>query len=154
MLECIVSNFRATWSPEKKHGPLFLWLLGYRQQRDSMMSFTRRFHGSPHGGLLSDDRVSLLWPTMRIARISKVLSVNTRVRMIELLKDRSLCVNALARHLEITPSAVSQHMRILRDADIVIADKQGYFVHYKVNESTLSEWRDPACDLLSKDEQL
>jgi len=90
----------------------------------------------------------------KLARIFKVLSVNTRVRMLELLKERSLCVNALARLLEITPSAVSQHLRILRDADIVIADKQGYFVHYRVNESTLSEWRDVTCDLLSKDEPL
>ncbi|MCF8108925.1 MAG: ArsR family transcriptional regulator, partial [Desulfohalobiaceae bacterium] len=42
--------------------------------------------------------------------------------MIELLKERSLCVNALARDLMITPAAVSQHLRILRDADLVIAE--------------------------------
>jgi hypothetical protein len=29
---------------------------------------------------------------------------------------------------------------VLRDADIVIADKQGYFVHYRINEKTLAEW--------------
>ena len=74
------------------------------------------------------------------ARIFKVLSVSTRVRMIDLLKSRSLCVNALARALEMTPAAVSQHLRILRDTDIVIADKQGYFVHYRVNLKTLAEW--------------
>lgn len=74
------------------------------------------------------------------ARIFKVLSVATRVRMIGLLKHKSLCVNALARVLNITPAAISQHLRVLRDADIVIADKQGYFVHYRVNEATLAEW--------------
>ncbi len=74
------------------------------------------------------------------ARIFKVLSVGTRVRMVHLLKRRSLCVNALARALDITPAAVSQHLRILRDADIVIAEKRGYFVHYRVNEKTLAEW--------------
>ncbi len=82
------------------------------------------------------------------ARIFKVLSVGTRVRMIELLKHRSLCVNALARELGITSAAVSQHLRILRDADIVTADKQGYFVHYRVNEETLGEWRKTAGGLL------
>lgn len=82
------------------------------------------------------------------ARIFKVLSVSTRVRMIDLLKSRSLCVNALARALEITPAAVSQHLRILRDADIVIADKQGYFVHYRVNPKTLAEWNESAKQLL------
>ena len=87
----------------------------------------------------------------RMARIFKVLSVDTRVRMIELLKNRSLCVNALARALEITPAAVSQHLRVLRDADVVTADKQGYFVHYTVNEATLAEWSESAEGLLGVD---
>ena len=83
------------------------------------------------------------------ARIFKVLSVGTRVRMIDLLKRRSLCVNALAQALDITPAAISQHLRVLRDADIVIADKQGYFVHYRVNEETLAEWSKTTQNLLS-----
>ncbi len=86
------------------------------------------------------------------ARIFKVLSVSTRVRMIDLLKSRSLCVNALARALDITPAAVSQHLRVLRDADIVIADKQGYFVHYRVNNKTLTKWSEMAKNLLVVDE--
>lgn len=86
------------------------------------------------------------------ARIFKVLSVGTRVRMIDLLKHRSLCVNALARALEITPAAVSQHLRVLRDAYIVTSDKQGYFVHYRVNEKTLTEWSQTARSLLEMKE--
>jgi len=88
----------------------------------------------------------------KLARIFKVLSVNTRVSMIDLLKRRSLCVNALARALDITPAAVSQHLRILRDTDIVTADKQGYFVHYRVNEATLAEWNKTAKGLLEMEE--
>ncbi len=84
------------------------------------------------------------------ARIFKVLSVAARVRMIELLKERPLCVNALARALLITPAAVSQHLRVLRDADIVSADKQGYFVHYRVNAETLAQWNAIARDLLTR----
>jgi ArsR family transcriptional regulator len=82
------------------------------------------------------------------ARIFKVLSVGTRVRMIDLLKRRSLCVNALARALDITPAAISQHLRVLRDADIVIADKRGYFVHYRINEGTLADWNTTTKSLL------
>jgi DNA-binding transcriptional ArsR family regulator len=84
----------------------------------------------------------------KLARIFKMLSVETRVRIIDLLKRRSLCVNALARALEITPAAVSQHLRILRNADIVTAEKRGYFVHYKVNEATLAKWKEAAEGLL------
>jgi ArsR family transcriptional regulator len=88
----------------------------------------------------------------KLARIFKVLSVEKRVRMIELLKRRSLCVNALARALEITPAAVSQHLRILRDADIVTSEKRGYYVHYRVSEKTLAEWNKIAKQLLEMEE--
>jgi len=82
------------------------------------------------------------------ARIFKVLSVATRVRMIQLLKRRTLCVKALAHTLKITPAAVSQHLRVLRDADIVTPEKRGYFVHYRVKEETLAEWSQIARSLL------
>ena len=90
-------------------------------------------------------------PANKAARIFKVLSVDTRVRMIELLKSRSLCVNALAKSLSISPAAVSQHLRILRDADVVIAEKRGYFVHYRVNEETLAEWHRTTREVLEID---
>ena len=86
------------------------------------------------------------------ARIFKVLSVATRIRMLELLKTRALCVNAIARALEITPAAVSQHLRILRDANAVIADKRGYYVHYRANNKTLSKWAKAASVLLGTEE--
>ena len=69
-----------------------------------------------------------------LARVLKVLSVDTRVRIVQLLKGRRLCVNALAVRLAITQGAVSQHLRIMRDAHLVIDEKCGYFVHYRLNE--------------------
>lgn len=83
------------------------------------------------------------------ARVFKILSVESRVRMIDLLRRQPLCVNALAGALNISPAAVSQHLRILRDADVVIAEKRGYFVHYRINEKTLEKWRVTADQILS-----
>ena len=85
----------------------------------------------------------------KVVRIFKVLSAETRVRMIELLKCRFLCVNALARELGITPAAVSQHLRVLRDAEIVTAEKRGCFVHYLVNKARMAEWKKLAGRLLA-----
>jgi DNA-binding transcriptional ArsR family regulator len=79
-----------------------------------------------------------------LARVFKVLSVESRVRIVQMLKSKVLCVNALARRLDITPAAVSQHLRVLRDAGIVGAEKRGYFVHYRLNEETLAGWRNLA----------
>jgi DNA-binding transcriptional ArsR family regulator len=76
-----------------------------------------------------------------LARILKVLSVGTRVRIVQLLRKQALCVNALAARLDVTQGAVSQHLRIMRDAGLVIDEKRGYHVHYRLNEETLERWR-------------
>jgi ArsR family transcriptional regulator len=73
-----------------------------------------------------------------LAHICKVLSVETRVRILELVKERSLCVGAIAARLDVTQGAVSQHLRILRDASLVVAEKRGYFVHYELNEKKMN----------------
>ena len=85
----------------------------------------------------------------RLARVFRALSVDTRVRIVQLLKERSQCVNALASRLGVTPAAVSQHLRILRDADLVTGEKRGYYVHYEVNGKTLEAWKTLANQLLS-----
>jgi DNA-binding transcriptional ArsR family regulator len=77
----------------------------------------------------------------RLARICKLLSVQTRVRIVQLLKDRALCVGALSARLDVTQGAVSQHLRVLRDADLVVPEKRGHFVHYRLNERTLAKWQ-------------
>ena len=89
-----------------------------------------------------------------LARILKVLSVDTRVRIVCLLRGRALCVNALAARLGVTQGAVSQHLRVMRDASLVIDEKRGFYVHYRLNEQTLAAWReaidrllDPTCQV-------
>ena len=84
----------------------------------------------------------------KLTRIFRALSVETRVRIVQLLKKQALCVNALASRLDVTPAAVSQHLRVLRDADLVIPDKRGYYVHYAVNEKTLESWKKLSDELL------
>ena len=77
----------------------------------------------------------------KLVRIFAVLSVDTRLRIIGLLRERMLCVGALSSLLNVTQGAVSQHLRILRDADLVVPEKQGYYVHYRINEKTLAKWQ-------------
>jgi DNA-binding transcriptional ArsR family regulator len=77
----------------------------------------------------------------KVARICKALSVPSRVKIVEILKVSTLCVNALAQELGLTAAAVSQHLRILRDADLIRPEKRGYFVHYVVNWDVLDQWR-------------
>jgi len=85
----------------------------------------------------------------QLVRLLKVLSVDTRVRIVQLLRGRPLCVGALAARLDVTQGAVSQHLRVMRDAGLVIDDRRGYFVHYRLNERTLEKWRASIDQLLT-----
>ncbi len=85
----------------------------------------------------------------KVARICKALSVPNRVKILEILKVSSLCVNALAKELGLTAAAVSQHLRILRDADLIRPEKRGYYVHYALNWDVLERWRNIVGTLLT-----
>lgn len=73
-----------------------------------------------------------------MAELMGVLGVESRLRIITLLRDyQSLCVNSLACHLEISQSAVSQHLRILHYSGLVTSHKDGYYTHYSLNREKL-----------------
>jgi DNA-binding transcriptional ArsR family regulator len=91
-----------------------------------------------------------LMDAKKLAYVFGVLSAEPRVRIVQLLEGRALCVGALSAHLDITQGAVSQHLRILRDAGLVVSDKRGCYVHYRLNEKTLAEWNAAAGGLLSQ----
>ena len=75
---------------------------------------------------------------MDIALIFRCLADENRFRIIELLSQRKYCVRALSKELGISEPAVSQHIRILRNAGLLeIGDKNGYHIHYAVNKNQL-----------------
>ena len=75
------------------------------------------------------------------ADLFKILSVDKRIEIIELLKKEPMCVNALADALGITQSAISQHLRVLKGAGLVSDERQGYWVYYSLNQDALEKCR-------------
>lgn len=67
-----------------------------------------------------------------MTRIFRAISVEKRVEIVRLLAERTLCVGALSNLLGISAGAVSQHLRVLKDAGLVEADRRGYFIHYSL----------------------
>lgn len=72
-------------------------------------------------------------------QVLKALADETRMNILNLLLCHSHCVGALARKLEISEAAVSQHLKILREAGLIIGEKKGYFMHYDVDKTVLHE---------------
>lgn len=75
------------------------------------------------------------------ADLFKILSVDKRIEIIELLKKEPLSVNALAKALGITQSAVSQHLRVLKGAGLVKDERRGYWIYYSLNRDILEKCR-------------
>jgi ArsR family transcriptional regulator, arsenate/arsenite/antimonite-responsive transcriptional repressor len=77
-----------------------------------------------------------------LTEIFKALSAPTRLKLIKLLGeiDGALCVNALAHRLDISQSAVSQHLRILRHAGLVKNERHGSSVHYTLDKDNLKKY--------------
>ncbi len=75
----------------------------------------------------------------KIVELLKALSDETRFNIINLLLSHDLCVGALARKLNISKSAVSQHLQILRKAGLVRGEKRGYYTHYSVERDMLND---------------
>ena len=67
---------------------------------------------------------------MELARILKALGEPTRLKIYQALLERKHCVRSLSKKLGISESAISQHMKIMKDADLVYGEKFGYHTHY------------------------
>ena len=75
------------------------------------------------------------------AELFKLLSVDKRIEIVELLKKKPMSVNALAQALGITQSAVSQHLRVLKSAGLVKDERQGYWIYYSLMRDALEKCR-------------
>jgi len=74
-----------------------------------------------------------------LAEMLKVLSAEMRVRIVVILKGRRLCAGAISRRLGASPSATSQHLRILKAAGLVRASRIGNHIHYSVDSEALAK---------------
>ncbi|MFC2053055.1 ArsR/SmtB family transcription factor [Chloroflexota bacterium] len=78
-----------------------------------------------------------------LTEVFKALSDPTRLRLVKLLGEHegALCVNALARRLDVSQSAVSQHLRVLRQTGLVKSVRRGSSVHYWLDQDSLKQHR-------------
>ena len=76
------------------------------------------------------------------SEIFKVLSVETRVKIIELLKAQGpLGAKDIGATIGITTAAVSQHLKILKQAGLVRSERKGYWIPYSIDEKAMENCR-------------
>jgi DNA-binding transcriptional ArsR family regulator len=72
-------------------------------------------------------------------KIFKALADPTRRRILQLLREREMTAGELADCFELAKPTLSGHFAVLREADLVLAEKSGTHITYRLNVSVLEE---------------
>ena len=75
----------------------------------------------------------------KLVKVFKALSDETRLNILILVSKRSVCQKGIAQYLGISDSAVSQHIKVLKEANIINGYKKGYYVLYHINEGIFNK---------------
>lgn len=68
-----------------------------------------------------------------LAKIFKALGDETRLEIVRMLAGKERCVCAFLNAFSMTQPAISSHLRVLREAGIVIDSRDGRWIFYRLN---------------------
>jgi len=75
----------------------------------------------------------------RAAKLFQALSDPTRLRLLQTLRKGERCVCELMDATDAAQSRVSFHLRVLKDAGLILDRRAGRWVHYRIDADTLAE---------------
>ena len=76
---------------------------------------------------------------MAIQKTLKALSDPIRREILNLLKSGRMSAGDISGHFPITDAAISRHLSLLKDADLIRDTREGKFIFYDINTSVLEE---------------
>ena len=76
---------------------------------------------------------------MGIQKTIKALSDPTRREVLELLKSGRLSAGEISEKFPVSGAAISKHLSVLKDADLIRDTREGKFIYYDLNASVLEE---------------
>jgi len=76
---------------------------------------------------------------MGIQQTLKALADPTRREILNLLKSGTKSAGEISEHFDITAAAISRHLSVLKEADLIEDTREGKFIFYTLNASVLEE---------------
>lgn len=70
--------------------------------------------------------------------IFNVINDSNRRKILDLLRTQPMNVTQIVRHFKVTQSAISQHLKLLRDANVVETERKGKEIIYHLNVQALA----------------
>ena len=83
----------------------------------------------------------------------KALADSTRRKILELLKNKSLNAGEIAAEFNMTKPSISNHLSILKQADLVDSEKIGQNVIYSLKTSVLEDMLKMLSDLTGREDK-
>ncbi|WP_200894631.1 autorepressor SdpR family transcription factor [Bacillus alveayuensis] len=71
--------------------------------------------------------------------VYKALADATRRDILNLLKSKDLTAGEIAEHFRISKPSISHHLNLLKQAELVHAEKKGQYVYYSINTTVLQD---------------
>ncbi|MGM9542329.1 MAG: autorepressor SdpR family transcription factor [Candidatus Limivicinus sp.] len=69
----------------------------------------------------------------------RALADPIRREILTLLKGGRLSAGEIGQHFPVTAAAISRHLSVLREADLIRDQREGKFIYYELNTSVLEE---------------
>lgn len=76
---------------------------------------------------------------MGLQTTMKALSDPVRREILEMLKAGRLSAGEISQQFPISGAAVSKHLNVLKEADLIRDSREGKFIYYELNASVLEE---------------
>ena len=76
---------------------------------------------------------------MGLQKTMKALSDPVRREILNLLKDGRMAAGDIASHFDISDAAISRHLSVLKEANLIRDTREGKFIFYDLNASVLEE---------------
>ena len=76
---------------------------------------------------------------MGLQNTLKALADPTRREILNLLKKGKLSAGEITDHFDITAAAISRHLSVLKEADLIEDTREGKYIFYELNASVLEE---------------
>ncbi len=76
---------------------------------------------------------------MKLQKTLKALSDPTRREILNLLKKGRLSAGDIGAHFDISGAAISRHLSLLREAEMIRDSHEGKYIYYELSASVLEE---------------
>lgn len=69
----------------------------------------------------------------------QALADPTRREILNLLKQSRMSAGEISNHFSISGAAVSRHLSVLKEADLIRDEREGKYIYYELNVTVLEE---------------